>query len=36
MNEDETLAPVTLVDLIDRLAEPSEPAPIPLTPQTWG
>lgn len=29
-------APVSLVDLIDGLAEPSEPAPIPLTPETWG
>lgn len=29
-------APTSLIDLIDRLAEPPEPAPIPLTPQTWG
>lgn len=25
-----------LVDLIDGLIEPSEPAPVPLTPETWG
>ncbi|MGF1563676.1 MAG: DUF4381 domain-containing protein [Geminicoccaceae bacterium] len=25
-----------LLDLVDALIEPAEPAPIPMTPQTWG
>jgi Ca-activated chloride channel family protein len=29
-------APTSLVGLIDRLAEPAEPAPIPFTPETAG
>lgn len=28
--------PVTLVDLLDRLVEVPEPAPISMVPQTWG
>lgn len=33
---DSTGGMVSLVDLIDALAEPPEPAPVPLTPETWG
>ncbi|MGI1661965.1 DUF4381 domain-containing protein [Palleronia sp. KMU-117] len=38
MNGGETdhAGPVNLVDLIDALIEPSEPAPVPLVPETWG
>lgn len=38
MNEEDAAAhgPTSLVELIDGLVEPTEPAPIPLTPQTWG
>lgn len=36
MNEDGAPAPTTLIDLLDRLVEPPEPAPVPMTPQTWG
>lgn len=32
----ESEAFTTLVDLIDRLVEPTAPDPVPLTPQTWG
>ncbi|MBB4005634.1 DUF4381 domain-containing protein [Aurantimonas endophytica] len=28
--------PVTLLDLLDRLVEPSEPPPVSMMPQTWG
>ncbi|ASP33500.1 DUF4381 domain-containing protein [Labrenzia sp. VG12] len=28
--------PVTLVDLLDRLAEPADPGPVSMVPQTWG
>ncbi len=34
--ETDTTTPVNLIDLIDGLVEPSEPAPIPLVPETWG
>jgi len=27
---------VTLVDLLDRLAEPADPPPVSMMPQTWG
>jgi len=37
MNGDaETPEPVTLIDLIDRLTVPAEPAPVSMTPQTTG
>ncbi|GAB5377354.1 MAG: DUF4381 domain-containing protein [Acuticoccus sp.] len=38
MNEEDATArgPTSLVELIDGLVEPIQPAPIPLTPQTWG
>ena len=32
----EDAAPVTLVDLIDKLAEPDAPASVPMTPETAG
>lgn len=35
-DETETAASESLVDLIDGLIEPTEPPPIPLTPETWG
>ena len=38
MNGDETeeAAPESLIGLMDELVEPSEPPPVPLTPETWG
>jgi hypothetical protein len=36
MNEDGHPAPRSLIDLIDQLVEPPEPAPVAMTPQTWG
>jgi hypothetical protein len=35
MNEDGP-APTTLIDLLNELVEPPEPAPVAMTPQTWG
>lgn len=36
MNEDATQDPVNLIDLLDRLAEPTQPPPVSMTPQTGG
>lgn len=36
MNEETKPNPITLVDLIDKLVLPSEPAPISMMPQTGG
>jgi len=36
MNEDGAPAPRSLIDLIDQLVESPEPAPVAMTPQTWG
>jgi hypothetical protein len=35
MNEDDP-APTTLIDLLNELAEPPEPSPVAMVPQTWG
>jgi len=36
MNGEEAAAPTSLIELIDRLAEPAEPAPVSMMPQTAG
>ncbi len=36
MNPDETQGVTSLVDLLDRLILPPEPAPVPMTPETAG
>jgi Domain of unknown function (DUF4381) len=36
MNEDGAPTPTTLIDLLNELVEPPEPAPVTMTPQTWG
>lgn len=36
MTEEAAATPTTLIDLLDRLAEPSPPPPVAMTPQTTG
>lgn len=33
---DTSTDPLTLVDLLNRLAEPADPGPVSMVPQTWG